>query len=74
MLGTLPGLENLALTTNGVYLAKLARSLKKAGVKRVNVSLDTLQRGRFEAITGRDRLDDVLEGIYQSEAAGFYPS
>ncbi len=73
MLGTLPGLENLALTTNGVYLAKLARSLKKAGVKRVNVSLDTLQRGRFEAITGQDRLDDVLEGIYQSEAAGFYP-
>jgi GTP 3',8-cyclase len=73
MLGNLPGLENLSLTTNGVHLPKMARSLKKAGVKRVNVSLDTLQRNRFETITGRDRLDDVLEGIRQADAAGFYP-
>lgn len=73
MLGALPGLENLALTTNGVHLAHTARSLKKAGVKRVNVSLDTLRRDRFEAITGRDKLDDVQAGIRHAEAAGFFP-
>lgn len=73
MLGALPGLENLALTTNGVQLEKMARPLKEAGVKRVNVSLDTLQRDRFEAITGRDGLDDVQAGIRQAEAVGFFP-
>ena len=73
MLGALPGLENLALTTNGIHLEKMARALKKAGVMRVNVSLDTLQRDRFEAITGRDRLADVQAGIRQAEAAGFFP-
>ena len=73
MLATLPRLADLALTTNGVHLSKMARSLKRAGVRRVNVSLDTLRRDRFEAITGRDKLDDVMEGIYQAEAAGFYP-
>ncbi len=73
MLGTLPGLESLALTTNGVHLAKMALPLKAAGVDRVNVSLDTLQRKRFEAITGWDRLHDVQAGIREAEAARFYP-
>ena len=73
MLGSLPGLESLALTTNGVHLAKMARPLKAAGVNRVNVSLDTLKRDRFEAITGRDKLDDVLAGIREADAAGFHP-
>lgn len=73
MLGALPGLEDLSLTTNGVHLATMARSLKKTGVKRVNISLDTLQRDRFEAITGRDRLDDVQEGLHQAEVAGLSP-
>lgn len=73
MLGSLPGLTSLALTTNGVHLAKMAGSLKAAGVRRVNVSLDTLQRKRFEAITGRDKLDAVQRGIREAEAAGLHP-
>ena len=73
MLGSLPGLVSLALTTNGVHLAKMGRPLKAAGVRRVNISLDTLSRKRFEAITGRDKLDDVLSGIHEAEAAGFHP-
>ena len=72
MLGSLPGLESLALTTNGVNLAKMARPLKAAGVKRVNVSLDTLQQKRFEIITGRDKLNDVQAAIHEAEAAGFH--
>lgn len=72
MLGSVPGLESLALTTNGVHLAKMAHSLKGAGVRRVNVSLDTLSRRRFEAITGCDKLNDVLAGIHEAEAAGFH--
>ena len=73
MLGSLPGLENLALTTNGVHLAKMARPLKAAGVRRVNISLDSLKRDRFEAITGRDKLNEVQAGIQEAEAAGFHP-
>ena len=73
MLGKLRGIEDLYLTTNGIYLAKMARALKTTGVKRINVSLDTLQRDRFTAITGHDRLDDVKAGIRQAEALGFFP-
>ncbi|MGH9169982.1 MAG: GTP 3',8-cyclase MoaA [Acidimicrobiales bacterium] len=54
---------DLALTTNGFKLAALARRLKDAGLTRVNVSLDSLKRDRFEAITRRDSLEQVLEGI-----------
>lgn len=73
MLGSLPGLNSLALTTNGVHMAKMAGSLKSAGVRRINVSLDSLKRDRFEEITGRDRLDDVLAGIREADAVGFHP-
>ncbi len=73
MLGALSGIENLALTTNGVALSKMAHSLRAAGVNRVNVSLNTLNRDRFEMITGRDRLYDVLSGIRLAERAGLYP-
>ncbi len=73
MLGSLPGLNSLALSTNGVQMAKMADSLKAAGVNRVNVSLDTLQRKRFEKITGCDKLEDVLAGIQEADAVGFHP-
>ncbi len=73
MLGTLSGIENLALTTNGVHLSKMAHLLKKAGVNRINVSLNTLQYNRFERITGRDSLYDVLSGIRRAERAGLCP-
>ena len=67
------GLEDLSLTTNGVLLAPLARSLAAAGLQRVNVSLDTLDRARFSRMTGRDRLDDVLRGLDAAAAAGLRP-
>jgi GTP 3',8-cyclase len=64
------GLEELTLTTNGSQLAKHADGLFRAGVRRVNVSLDTLDAGRFAEITRRGRLDDVLAGIDAAAAAG----
>jgi cyclic pyranopterin phosphate synthase len=57
------GLDDLAMTTNGVLLAPLAASLRKAGLRRVTVSLDTLRPDRFAALTRRDQLGDVLAGI-----------
>ncbi len=64
------GLEELTLTTNGSQLRKHARGLADAGVKRLNVSLDTLDSDRFRAITRRGRLEDVLDGIDAAQAAG----
>lgn len=58
-----PGLTDLALTTNGVHLPRLAPELKAAGLKRVTVSLDTLRADRFEALTRFDELAKVLKGI-----------
>ncbi|MGE0827994.1 MAG: GTP 3',8-cyclase MoaA [Hyphomonadaceae bacterium] len=63
-------LDELTLTTNGVQLAGAATALANMGVKRVNVSLDTLDRAVFARITRRDRLADVLEGIAAARAAG----
>jgi cyclic pyranopterin phosphate synthase len=62
-----------ALTTNGVQLAEHANALVAAGLNRVNVSLDTLQRSRFHEMTRRDRLDDVLAGLAAAQAAGLDP-
>ncbi|WP_234036075.1 GTP 3',8-cyclase MoaA [Porphyrobacter sp. YT40] len=63
-------LEELTLTTNGTQLAAHAEALAKAGVRRVNVSLDTLDRAKFAALTRRDSLPPVLEGIAAAKAAG----
>ncbi len=63
MLAAKPGLKDLALTTNGVLLADHAEALKAAGLKRVTVSLDTLNADRFKALTRRELLPRVLEGI-----------
>jgi cyclic pyranopterin phosphate synthase len=63
----------LALTTNGVLLAKHADELARAGLDRVNVSLDTVDYVRFAAITRRDRLADVLDGLAAAAAAGLRP-
>jgi len=70
-LGQLPGLDTLALTTNGSHLADLAASLRTAGVRSVNISLDSLNPERFEAITRIGKLDTVLEGIDAAIASGF---
>ncbi|GGM40877.1 GTP 3',8-cyclase [Longimycelium tulufanense] len=63
----------LAMTSNGVGLARLAGPLAGAGLDRVNVSLDTLRRDRFHHLTRRDRLDEVLAGLAAAAAAGLHP-
>ncbi|MEV7228467.1 GTP 3',8-cyclase MoaA [Polymorphospora sp. NPDC051019] len=63
----------LSLTTNGIGLARLAGPLRDAGLDRVNVSLDTLDRARFAELTRRDRLPDVLAGLAAAAAAGLTP-
>jgi len=67
------GITDLALSTNGVLLADHAASLRAAGLKRVNVSLDSLQPSVFRAISGRDDLDRVVAGIAAARAAGLHP-
>ena len=73
MLSELDGLKSLALTTNGIYLAEMAEPLFKAGVRRINISLDTLRPKRFEKITGYDWLPRVLAGIRRAEQIGMNP-
>ncbi|WP_370334628.1 GTP 3',8-cyclase MoaA [Parvularcula marina] len=63
-------LEELTLTTNGTQLVKYAEQLKDIGVKRVNISLDTLDRDVFKKLSRRDALDQVMEGIEAARAAG----
>src|SRR5205085_12037627 len=67
------GFEDLSLTTNGVGLPHLAGALVEAGLRRVNVSCDSLERDRFASITRRDALPAVLEGMDAAEAAGLAP-
>ncbi len=63
----------LSVTTNGIGLRRLAEPLRKAGLDRVNVSLDTLRPERFERLAHRRRLPDVLDGIEEAAAAGLTP-
>src|SRR4051794_20738401 len=63
----------IALTTNGIGLARIAAELAAAGLDRVNVSLDTLRPDRFRELSRRDRLDDVLAGLDAAHAAGLTP-
>lgn len=72
-IGSLEGVKKLALTTNGVLLARYAERLKKAGVNAVNISLDTTDRQQYEKITGFDLLDKVYEGIDEAERVGLSP-
>ena len=64
---------DVALTTNGATLALVADDLRRAGLSRINVSLDTLQSDKFRSITKRDELDSVLEGIEAAVAVGLQP-
>ncbi len=71
-LAALPGVEDLALTTNGSLLAGQARALRDAGLHRLTLSLDSLDAGGFRALSGgRGELADVLAGLAAAEAAGF---
>lgn len=71
MLAAVPGVEDLALTTNGLLLAEQSSDLRTAGLGRLNISLDTLDPDRFEQITRRKGLEKVLEGIAAAQEAGF---
>jgi cyclic pyranopterin phosphate synthase len=69
----LPGIKDLALTTNGVLLGRQAEALYEAGLRRLNVHLDTLDRERFLRITRRDDLPKVLGGLETAQQLGFGP-
>jgi cyclic pyranopterin phosphate synthase len=73
MLAPIPGIRDIGLTTNGLLLAEQAQTLHDAGLRRINVSLDTLDPGRFRQLTRRDGLDRVLAGVDAARAAGFAP-
>jgi cyclic pyranopterin phosphate synthase len=73
MLASIPGIKDVGLTTNGILLADQAQPLFDAGLRRINISLDTLDPGRFRELTRRDGLDRVIEGIMAARRAGFRP-
>jgi len=72
-LARIPGLDDLSMTTNGTLLERYAAPLAQAGLRRVNISLDTLQPERFRRLTRRGRLEDVLQGRQAALAAGLRP-
>ncbi|MHB1352894.1 MAG: GTP 3',8-cyclase MoaA [Thiobacillus sp.] len=72
-IASLPGIEDLSLSTNATQLDRHAGALKAAGVTRLNVSLDSLQQARVERINGRDVLARVMTGLAAAQEAGFAP-
>lgn len=72
-LGKIPGLEDIRLTTNGVLLGQYAEKLYQAGIRKLNISLDTLKPGRFKEITGADLFDKVWASIEKVLAMEFSP-
>ncbi len=72
-LAAIPGIEELSVTTNGVFLEPLAAELKAAGLQRVNISVDSIERKTYERITGFDLLPKVIEGIYRAIDIGLTP-
>lgn len=72
-LAAIPGIEDLGMTTNGIGLADVAAPIRKAGLGRINISLDTIRRDRYVEITRRDGLPSVLSGIDAAVREGFRP-
>lgn len=72
-LARIPGVEDLAMTTNGFLFGEKAEALRTAGLRRVSISLDSLDRGRFQTMTGRDGLPAALAAIEQAQRLGFAP-
>jgi len=72
-LARIPGIDDLAMTTNGTLLSRYAEALARAGLQRVNVSLDTLRPERFRRITRLGRMENVLEGMEAARQAGLEP-
>jgi cyclic pyranopterin phosphate synthase len=73
MLAAIPGIDDIGLTTNGLLLEQHAKPLFDAGLRRMNVSLDTLDPTRFRELARRDGVDDVIAGLLAASAAGFQP-
>jgi len=73
MLKQIPGIRDLALSTNAVLLEKYAEALAEAGLTRINISLDTIRPERFRALTGGGQLDAALDGIREAVSIGFSP-
>jgi len=73
MLSQIEGIDDISLTSNGTLLGKYAVELKEKGLKRVNVSLDTLKADKFRYITGSNQLEEVLDGIEAARQAGLNP-
>ncbi|MFO0880658.1 MAG: GTP 3',8-cyclase MoaA [Gemmataceae bacterium] len=73
MLAEIPGIQDIGLTTNGLLLADQAETLYQAGLRRLNLSLDTLDPERFRQLARRDGLDRVLAGIETAQKVGFFP-
>jgi cyclic pyranopterin phosphate synthase len=69
----IPSLKDVGLTTNGILLAPVAKTLWDAGLRRINVSLDTMDAARFQQLTRRTGFEQVIEGILAAKAAGFEP-
>lgn len=72
-LAGIEGIEDISLTTNGTLLSLYAEKLRRAGIKRINISLDTLKEKKFKKIARNDSFHKVLEGIDKAKEAGFYP-
>lgn len=70
---TIEGITDISLTTNGFFLKQQAKSLKEAGIRRINISLDSLHPERFAKITGNDSFHQVMEGIEEAKALDFHP-
>lgn len=73
MIARIPGIDDFSMTTNGVLLDEFAGPLKEAGLHRINVSLDTLDRTKYQKITRGGNIEDVLEGLKKAKAAGLDP-
>ncbi|TNF42628.1 MAG: radical SAM protein [Bacteroidetes bacterium] len=73
MIAAIDGIEEIALTTNGVFLPQLAKPLKEAGLNRVNISLDTINPEKFSKITRGGNVEDVIRGIDAAIEAGLSP-
>ncbi len=72
-ISSLPGIDDLSLSTNATLLGQQAEDLYQAGIRRINVSLDTMHEGQFADITGGGKLKEVLEGLKKSKEVGFNP-
>jgi GTP 3',8-cyclase len=72
-IAAVPGINDLAMTTNGLMLDRMARPLAEAGLRRVNISIDTLDGEKFHRITRWGHLEDVWRGIHAAEEAGLLP-